>query len=78
MPVLKGEVGGLPVLASLTAPKTITNSIGMRLTLIPAGTFLMGSPDSDKDAEDDEKPRHRVRITPTVLPGEVRGDADRI
>jgi len=27
------------------------------------GKFLMGSPDSDKDAEDDEKPRHRVRIT---------------
>ena len=23
----------------------------------------MGSPDSDKDAEADEKPRHRVRIT---------------
>ncbi len=68
MPVLKGEVGGLPVLASLDRsklklPETITNSIGMRLTLIPAGEFLMGSPDSDKDAEDDEKPRHRVRIT---------------
>ena len=31
--------------------------------LIPAGEFLMGSPDSDKDAEDDEKPQHRVRIT---------------
>ena len=23
----------------------------------------MGSPDTDKDAEDDEKPQHRVRIT---------------
>ena len=43
--------------------KTITNSIGMKLVLIPAGEFLMGSPDSDKDAEDDEKPQHRVRIT---------------
>ena len=68
MPVLKGEVGGLPVLASLDRsklklPETITNSIGMRLTLIPAGEFLMGSPDSDKDAAADEKPRHRVRIT---------------
>ena len=28
----------------------ITNSIGMKLVLIPAGEFLMGSPDSDKDA----------------------------
>ena len=35
----------------------------MKLVLIPAGEFLMGSPDSDKDAQDDEKPQHRVRIT---------------
>ena len=41
----------------------ITNSIGMKLVLIPAGEFLMGSPDSDKDASDEEKPQHRVRIT---------------
>ena len=35
----------------------------MKLVLIPAGEFLMGSPDSDKDAQTDEKPQHRVRIT---------------
>ena len=46
-----------------SAPKEITNSIGMKLVLIPAGEFLMGSPDSDKDAKADEKPQHRVRIT---------------
>lgn len=39
------------------------NSIGLRLTLIPAGEFLMGSPDSDGLAHDDEKPLHRVEIT---------------
>ena len=44
-------------------PKLITNKIGMKLVLIPAGEFLMGSPDSDKDAKDNEKPQHRVRIT---------------
>jgi formylglycine-generating enzyme required for sulfatase activity len=43
--------------------KTITNTIGMKLVLIPAGDFLMGSPDSDKDATDNEKPQHRIRIT---------------
>ena len=43
--------------------KTITNSIGMRLTLIPAGEFLMGSRDDDKEAFAQEKPQHRVRIT---------------
>jgi formylglycine-generating enzyme required for sulfatase activity len=41
----------------------LTNSIGMRLSRIPAGEFLMGSPDSDTSAPEDEKPQHRVRIT---------------
>jgi formylglycine-generating enzyme required for sulfatase activity len=41
----------------------VTNSIGMKLKPIPAGKFLMGSPDSDEDAPGEEKPQHRVRIT---------------
>jgi formylglycine-generating enzyme required for sulfatase activity len=49
--------------APAPAPTEITNSIGIKLVLIPAGEFLMGSPDSDPDADADEKPQHRVRIT---------------
>jgi formylglycine-generating enzyme required for sulfatase activity len=41
----------------------MTNSIGMTLALVPAGEFLMGSPDSDMAAPEDEKPQHLVRIT---------------
>ncbi len=37
--------------------------VRLEMVLIPAGEFLMGSPDSDKDAFDWEKPQHRVRIT---------------
>jgi len=44
-------------------PKTITNTIGMEFVLIPAGTFTMGSPDSDQDANDNEKPAHQVTIS---------------
>jgi formylglycine-generating enzyme required for sulfatase activity len=44
-------------------PPQITNTIGMKLVLIPAGDFLMGSPASDSDARDDERPQHPVRIT---------------
>src|SRR4029453_17028818 len=44
-------------------PEVITNSIGMKLALIPAGVFLMGAPESDKDAEEHEKPQHKLRIT---------------
>jgi formylglycine-generating enzyme required for sulfatase activity len=39
-----------------------TNSIGMKLSFIPAAEFLVGSPASDKDAGADEKPQHRVKI----------------
>jgi serine/threonine protein kinase/formylglycine-generating enzyme required for sulfatase activity len=44
-------------------PKEITNSIGMKFVLIPAGEFVMGAPDSDPYAGNEEKPQHRVRIT---------------
>jgi formylglycine-generating enzyme required for sulfatase activity len=47
----------------IESPVEITNSIGMKFSLIPAGEFLMGSPESDSIAYDFEKPQHKVRIT---------------
>ncbi len=47
----------------VVTPEAFTNSIGMTLVLIPAGSFLMGSPDSDLLADDDEKPQHQVTIS---------------
>jgi formylglycine-generating enzyme required for sulfatase activity len=41
----------------------ITNSIGMKLKLIPSGSFLMGATPDDTSAFDDEKPQHKVTIT---------------
>ena len=52
-----------PAIKTPSSRDSITNLIGMTLKLIPAGEFLMGSPDSDKDAGIDEKPQHRVRIS---------------
>jgi formylglycine-generating enzyme required for sulfatase activity len=43
--------------------KTWTNPIGMEFVRIPAGTFMMGSPDSDAEAYDNEQPTHRVTIS---------------
>ena len=40
----------------------VTNSIGMKLRLIPAGEFMMGSPGTESDRDDDET-QHRVSIT---------------
>jgi formylglycine-generating enzyme required for sulfatase activity len=44
----------------LGTPAEIVNSIGMKLTVIPPGEFVMGSPDSSEAPN--EKPQHRVRI----------------
>ena len=45
-------------------PVEITNSIGMKLRLISAGEFQMGSPNSDRAANrEKEQPRHLVKIT---------------
>jgi formylglycine-generating enzyme required for sulfatase activity len=41
----------------------LTNSIGMKLVLIPPGEFQMGSPEDEKDRYSDEGPQHRVRLT---------------
>ena len=44
-------------LASGVKPRPVTtNSIGMTLKLIPAGEFMMGSPDDDKEAEATRSP----------------------
>ena len=43
-------------------PKDFTNSIGMKFKLIPAGEFMMGSPEDEEKRTIDEK-QHRVRIT---------------
>jgi formylglycine-generating enzyme required for sulfatase activity len=36
--------------------------IKLEMVVLPAGEFWMGSPDSDRDAYADEKPRHLVKI----------------
>ncbi len=51
---------GKPI--AIAKPEVITNSIGMKLAVIPAGTFLMGSPDGEAGRHSDET-LHEVRIT---------------
>lgn len=43
-------------------PRGMTNSIGMKLVLLPAGTFVMGSPEDEEGAGDDEN-QHEVTIS---------------
>lgn len=54
-------------LTKIGARRVLTLDLGggvrMEFVHVPHGTFMMGSPDSDKDAYDSEKPRHTVEIT---------------
>ena len=57
---------GRPVIALAQGAGTdnaFTNSIGMAFVPVAAGTFLMGSPASDRQAQAYEKPQHRVTIS---------------
>ncbi len=61
----------IPTRPSTTTPKPPTTmakeytskSTGMKLALIPAGTFTMGSPAGEADRSTDEGPTHSVRIS---------------
>lgn len=44
------------------SPNSMTNSIGMKLVLLSAGTFMMGSPTTEKD-RDNEEVQHAVTLT---------------
>jgi formylglycine-generating enzyme required for sulfatase activity len=49
--------------AAFPDPFVTTNSIGMKLGPIPAGSFLMGSPDSEQSRDGErESPQHQVMI----------------
>lgn len=49
-----------PQISSFT--ETFPNGIKLEMVAIPAGEFLMGSPDSDPSANNSEKPQHRVKV----------------
>src|SRR5262249_5827757 len=52
-----------PAPRKVELPREIVNSIGMRFVLIPAGKFLMGSPEDLEARDDYECPQHEVEIS---------------
>ncbi len=57
------EAGSTTKSPSKTLAVDLGGGMKMEMIPIPAGEFMMGSPDSDNYAIEDEKPQHRVRIT---------------
>lgn len=49
--------------ASGSDAQPFVNSIGVSFVRIPAGSFLMGSGDDDREASAAERPQHRVALT---------------
>ena len=60
-------VGAWFVWREATGPEEISldlgNGVTMRLVLIPDGKFMMGSPDSEPDRNENEGPQHEVTIS---------------
>ncbi|MFN9717672.1 MAG: SUMF1/EgtB/PvdO family nonheme iron enzyme [Planctomycetota bacterium] len=75
-PRQKGYFDGTWILRSLEgtslqmtdSSRQMTNSIGMVLLPIPAGTFTMGSPDTEKDREDVET-QHQITLSKSFYMG---------
>ena len=46
----------------------VVNDLGMQFVLIPASSFMMGSPGTLAEAQENEKPQHTIMITkPSTL-----------
>lgn len=58
-----GITVGTATITKWTEKDNGTGTASIEAVKIKAGTFQMGSPDSDNQAWDDEKPRHWVRLT---------------
>lgn len=60
-----------PTITIMPSPTTqaqmVSDKDGMTIIYIPGGEFLMGSTDSDPDAQSDEKPQHTVTLDPYLI-----------
>lgn len=57
-----GEPAGIIEPGTVFRDRLSDGAEGPEMVALPPGEFLMGSPDSDADAGDDEKPQHYVAI----------------
>jgi formylglycine-generating enzyme required for sulfatase activity len=60
----------LTIFTTASAREVFTNKLGMNFVLIPAGSFVMGSPESEKGRNWNET-QHKVTITRSFYMGET-------
>ena len=60
---VKKPVSPIPLIASPTLfTEKLPNRVTLEMVSLPAGQFLMGSPDSGPDADKYQKPQHQVKV----------------
>lgn len=53
--------------AAVIISSIVSDNGGVELVLVPGGSFVMGSPQSDKESFDDERPQHEVTVSSFYL-----------
>ncbi len=48
-------------------PENLGNGVSLEMVSIPGGSFVMGSPDNEKQRGDRESPQHKVKISPFLI-----------
>jgi len=48
-------------------PENLGNGINLEMVSIPGGTFIMGSPDTEKERRNSESPQHKVTVAPFFM-----------
>ena len=64
--------GTVPLVTRSYRRRRSPTGIGMKLELIPAGKFLMGSPEDEDGRFDGEGPQHEVEISRAFYLGATR------
>ena len=64
---IRGGAQDLPNRYTATITTEWGDEISFEMTLIPGSTFLMGSPEEEEGRDEDEGPRHEVRLPPYYL-----------
>jgi eukaryotic-like serine/threonine-protein kinase len=62
-----GNVIGKPAGSAEILTEDLGNSVELKMVKIPAGKFLMGSPASEQDRQQDEGPQHQVNVSEFYL-----------
>jgi eukaryotic-like serine/threonine-protein kinase len=58
----RGNIIAKPTVTAQVYKENLNNTVNLTMVKIPAGSFIMGSPQSEGESEENEKPQHRVKI----------------